>query len=255
MRFPWATALLTAAVLIVYAYSSGGLLYPNTSLVAQNAFGSANPLALLFSLFFHIGANHVLGNLVPLIGFALLLERSLSGRHVVVVFLASGLVAALVFWVLNPSSFLAGASGGIAGLMTAASLSRPKWGVMLLLGVPLFMSVVAFPVLAWAKEASFSSLDQKASSLQIQADQLEAAGQYEAAAEARAEAEAVNATLTQQEATAAAEARAVPDFFVHAAGALVGMLYVLAFFRERVREGFEELAVVLDSLKARVRGG
>lgn len=238
----------------VYVYSSGGLLYPDSELVAQNAFGSSNPLAFLFSLFFHIGVNHVLGNLVPLVGFALLLEMTLSGRHVLAVFLLSGLAAALVFLLLNPSSFLAGASGGIAGLMTAAALTRPKWGFVLLVSIPLFMGLIAFPVLAWASAASFSGLDQQASSLQVQAEQLEASGQFEAAAKARAEAEAVNATRLRQAATQAAEARAVPDFFVHVAGALVGVLYVMVLFPHRVRGGFEELAGVLDALQMRFFG-
>ncbi len=253
MRIPWATGLLTVAVLAVYAYSSGGLLYPDSTVVSQNAFGSANPLALLFSLFFHIGAHHLVGNLVPLVAFALVLEMTLSGRDVVVVFLASGLVAALVFLVLNPSSFLAGASGGISGLMTAAAMSRPKWGLVLLLGIPVFMGLVAFPALAWAESESFSDLNERVVTLETRADQLEASGQYREAAAARAEAYAVNATLAQQEQTKAAEERAVPDFFVHVAGALVGVSYVIGFFGERVREGFEELALVFEGIRAWLR--
>ncbi len=254
MRIPWATFLLTFAMLAVYAYSSGGLLYPDSSVVSQNAFGSANPLALLFSLFFHIGAHHLVGNLVPLVGFALLLEKTLSGRDVVVVFLASGLVAALVFLVLNPSSFLAGASGGISGLMTAAAMTRPKWGLILLLGIPVFMAVVAFPALALAETASFSGLNERVTTLETQAADLDASGRHEEAAAARAQADAVNATLAKQEATKAQEERAVPDFFVHVAGALVGVLYVIGFFGERVREGFEELALVFEAVRVRFQG-
>ncbi len=253
MRIPWATSLLTASVLAVYAYSSSGLLYPDSSVVSQNAFGSANPLALLFSLFFHIGAHHLVGNLVPLIAFALLLELTLSGRDVIVVFLASGLVAALVFLVLNPSSFLAGASGGISGLMTAAALSRPKFGLVLLLGVPVFMGVVAFPALIFAEAASFSGLNEHVATLELQAADLEASGRHAEAAALRAQAEAANVTLSQQEAAQAAEERAVPDFFVHVAGALVGVLYVVGFFGERVREGFEELALVFDAVRVRLQ--
>jgi len=254
MRLPWATALLALTVLAVYAYSSGGLLYPDSSLVAQNAFGAANPLAFLFSLFFHIGAFHVVGNLIPLVAFAFLLEHTLSGRDVLAVFLASGLVAALVFFVLNPSSFLAGASGGIAGLMTAAALSRPKWGAVLLVAVPLFVSFVANPALASVERASFSDLSGQVAFLMQQAEQFEAAGDFEEAAKSRAEAAATNATLSSQEATAAAERKAVPDFLVHLSGALVGVLYVLLFFRDRVRDGFEDVAVLLDGWTGRVRG-
>ncbi len=253
MRVPWASAVLALAVIAVYVYSSGGLLYPDSGLVAQNAFGSANPLALVFSLFFHIGVHHVVGNLVPLIVFALLLEMTLSGRDVLAVFLSSGLVAAFVFFVLNPASFLAGASGGIAGLMTAACLSRPKFGAVLLLVVPLFMTFVASPALAFAESTSFSDLNDRVALLMQQSAEFEASGQFEAAEKARADAAATNATLVKQEASAAAEKKAVPDFLVHLAGALVGALYVLALYRDRVRDGFEEVAVMLDGALGRTR--
>lgn len=255
MRFPWATALMGFSLLAVYAYSSGGLLYPDFSIVSQNAFGSANPLALVFSLFFHIGAYHLLGNLVPFLVFAALLEYSLSGRHVLAVFIASGVVAALVFLALNPHAYLAGASGGISGLLTASALLRPKFGMVLLFLVPVFMGVVAFPTLDLVEKTAFSALGEKAALLESQADRFEASGQLEQATAVRAQAGAANATLLQQEAAKAQEARSAPDFLVHAAGALVGVLYVVGFFGSRVREGFDELADFFDSARARFGRG
>lgn len=254
MRIPWATLVLTAAVLAVYVFSSGGLLYPDASLVAQNAAGASNPLALLFSMFFHIGARHLASNLLPLVAFAALLESAVPSRHALAVFFTSGLVAAVVFAVLNPASFLAGASGGIAGLMTAGALVRPKWGAALLVAVPVALTFVALPLLDWTTAASFSGMRQRASDLEAQASALQASGQAQAAASIRAEAEAVNATLVKQVQGRTAEAASSPDERVHLAGALVGVLYAVALLGWRVREGFEELALTLDALQARFQG-
>ena len=241
MRIPWATAVLTAVVLIVYVFSSSGNLYPDSSLVGQHAYGASNPLALVFSLFFHIGARHLGSNLLPLVAFCFLLECSLPSRHALVVFFASGILSAFVFSILNPSSFLVGTSAGVAGLMTAGALLRPKWGVAVLIAVPLVLAVVALPLVDWAASASFSALGVKTSELRAEADRLQAAGQTQAAASVRAQAEAVNATLAQQESVRSQEAVATPDEIVHLVGALVGVLYVLLFFRDKMRDGFEEL--------------
>ena len=142
---------------------------------------------------------------------------------------------------LNPSSFLVGASAGISGLMTAGALLRPKWGLVLLILIPLLLSLVALPVVDWAATASFSAMDSKSVQLRAEADRLAAAGQVQKAAVVRTQADAINATLVQQENTRAQEAVAAPDEIVHLVGALVGVLYVLALFRPKIREGFEEL--------------
>ena len=125
--------------------------------------------------------------------------------------------------------------------MTAGALLRPKWGVAVLIAVPLVLAVVALPLVDWAASASFSALGVKTSELRAEADRLQAAGQTQAAASVRAQAEAVNATLAQQESVRSQEAVATPDEIVHLVGALVGVLYVLLFFRDKMRDGFEEL--------------
>ncbi len=242
MRIPWATLALASAVLFVYAVSSGGRLYPDAGVVADNAFGFANPLGLLFHLFYHIGAQHLVGNLLPLLTFALVLEFTLSGRELLAVFLVSGVLAAVVFSLLNPHSFLAGASAGVAGLMGASALVRPKWAVVLLVAVPVLSSLVVFPLLSALTQSSFEALDRQSVDLFRQADALAAEGRPEAAASAFARTDALAGTLSQQETAQKAEQKAVPDFFVHLAGALAGAAYVLVFFSVRVRDGFDELA-------------
>ncbi|MBI5226575.1 rhomboid family intramembrane serine protease [Candidatus Micrarchaeota archaeon] len=251
MRIPWATLVLTVAVLAVYFFSSSGNLYPDSSLVGQHAYGASNPLALIFSLFFHIGARHLVSNLLPLVAFCFLLEMSLPSRHAFLVFFASGILSAFVFSILNPSSFLVGASAGVAGLMTAGALLRPKWGVLVLIAVPFVLGVVALPLVDWAASASFSALGVKTSELRVEADRLQAAGQTQAAASVRAQAEAINATLAQQESVRAQEAVATPDEIVHLVGALAGVLYVLVFFRDKMRDGFEELFAWFSALLPR----
>ncbi|MDP2717347.1 MAG: rhomboid family intramembrane serine protease [Candidatus Micrarchaeota archaeon] len=251
MRIPWATLLLTAAVLAVYAFSSGGQLYPDSGAVAQGAFGFSNPFGLLFHLFFHIGARHLVGNLLPLVAFAMVLEITLSGRHMLSVFFVSGVLAALLFSLLNPSSFLAGASAGVAGLMGAAALARPKWAVVLLVAVPVLSSFVALPFLAAFTQASFEELGDQSAALSQEAGALAAQGQAERAAAVQAQADTLADALLQQAGAQAAEEKAVPDFFVHLAGALIGAAYVLLFLSSRVHDGFDELAPLVEGLLGR----
>ncbi len=249
MRFPWATGLLCLAVLLVYAASSGGKVYPDSAAVSQNAFGFANPLALVFHLFYHIGVKHVVGNLFPLLVFAFLLETVLPSRDVLLVFFLSGFASAITFSMINPAAVLAGASSGVSGLMTASSLAKPKWGVVLLLFVPLASFFVLFPATDWLAQQSLSGLGQKAVTLNSQADQLAAQGKTAEAAKVRLEAQQVAATFGQQTAARASEEKAQPDFLVHLVGALAGAAYVLLFAQDKVRDGFDELAPLFDKLR------
>ncbi|MBI4360193.1 rhomboid family intramembrane serine protease [Candidatus Micrarchaeota archaeon] len=241
-KVPWASALLVAALVAVYAFSSGGNWYPDVVTLSQNAFGAQNPLALLFYVGYHLGVQHLAGNLVPLVFFAVLLESAASGRHVVAVFFLSGFLAALAFAFLSPGSLLAGASGGVAGLMAAGALVRPKVAAVLLLGVPLLSMFVVLPLLDAATSSSFSQMEVKAEALEQRAADLEERGQAVEAEEARAEADRVVVSLEEQKQARAKEASAQPDFWVHLAGALAGALYAVVLLPGLVEDGFDELS-------------
>lgn len=240
-KLPWASLFLVAVILAVYASSSGGLLYPDLVVLSQNAFGPQNPFAVLFYVGYHLGVKHLAGNVVPLVFFAVLLELAASGRHVLAVFLAAGLTGALAFAVLSPGSLLAGASSGVAGLMAAGALVRPKLAAPLLLGVPLLSLFVMFPLLDFVTASSFSQLQSQAEALEEKAADLRVLGRGAEAEATQQEAETVFVVLSDQERARAQEAASKPDFWVHLAGALSGAAYAVVFLPGRVREGFDDL--------------
>lgn len=249
MRVPWASIALAVAILAIYVSSSGGQLYPDAVALSQNAFGGQNLFAVFFYVGYHLGVQHLAGNLVPLVFFAVLLELVASGRHVVAVFALSGFLAALFFAVLSPGSLLAGASGGVAGLMAAGALVRPKIAVALLLVVPLLSSFVVLPALDAVTSSSFTAMAAQAESLERQADALAAEGRVQEAEAARADAERVDVALAEQQTARARESAAQPDFWVHLVGALSGAGYVALVMPERIRDGFEDFRRFLsDSL-------
>src|SRR3989338_4669876 len=159
MRIPFAALLLALATVFVYLQSSGGFLYPDYSAVLDHSYGLNQFPSLVFHLFYHLGLKHFVGNVLPLLVFAILLGLVVSDLEVVGLFLASGMLSALVFSLLNPTSFLVGASSGVSALMTASALLTPKLGVVLLAGVPLLTYGVVFPLLDQTAQSQFQSME------------------------------------------------------------------------------------------------
>lgn len=83
-----------------------------------------NYIALFTCIFLHGGVMHLIGNMVFLWLVGAILEKSLGGRHFIVLYILTGIFASLAFGLANPSSPgpLIGASGAISGLMGAYGL-------------------------------------------------------------------------------------------------------------------------------------
>lgn len=249
MRLPWSAFLLAALTLVVYLQSSGGLLYPDFDVVAQNSFGLAQPFSLVFHLFYHLGVKHFVGNVLPLFVFAFLLALVVPNVEVVLLFLASGILSAAVFSLLNPSSFLVGASSGVSALMTSAALLKPKLGVVLLAGVPLLTYGAVFPLLDQTAQSQFQTLENTQLTLEKEAADLEAQNRFEEAKIVRAQAEQTAVTLRAQEEGKVREEAAKSDFLVHLTGALLGAVYVLGLRTKELEEGLSELWPLFDAIR------
>ncbi len=78
----------------------------------------ADPLTTFTSIFLHADLGHLLGNMVFLLLFGFILELSLGGIVLLLVFIACGISANLVTIVITPNSaqWITGASGAITGL-------------------------------------------------------------------------------------------------------------------------------------------
>ncbi len=144
-KFPWGTTALTLGLLLAYFALSGDTPYIPSSLLYSLSSSLRNPLSLFSYLFVHVGIIHLVGNIIPFILFALVLESTVKSRHVVFVFLFTGALAGLAFALTNPFITLIGASAGISGLMAAAMVLRPKQSIVLLIALPLLVLLVIVP--------------------------------------------------------------------------------------------------------------
>ncbi|MFH0836381.1 MAG: rhomboid family intramembrane serine protease, partial [Candidatus Micrarchaeota archaeon] len=132
-KTPKATLALLAAIILVYFwYSQGTFFLPSGFLNSMSL--APESIATVFTyLFLHIGIIHLTGNAVSLLAFGSITEQVLSPKDVLGVFLVSGVSAGLLFALINPGTLLAGASAGIAGLMTASVLLKPKHALVALI--------------------------------------------------------------------------------------------------------------------------
>ncbi|HLH24057.1 MAG TPA: rhomboid family intramembrane serine protease [Chloroflexota bacterium] len=158
--FPWVTATLALACVLVFAYEL--LLGPRLDLFVRQ-WGATPTLVLaalngdprvphavlwtlLTSQFIHAGWAHLLGNLLYLWVFGRAVEDRLGPLLYLALYLAWGVGAALVQIVLGgPSAApLVGASGAISGVLGAYLVLFPGAWVSLL--VPLFVFFWVFDV-------------------------------------------------------------------------------------------------------------
>jgi membrane associated rhomboid family serine protease len=110
--------------------------------------GAVPPYLTLFTcLWLHEGWQHILGNMIFLFVFGDDIEEALGRWRFFAFYLLCGLAASLTFVATNANSNLPllGASGAIAGVMSAYLLIRPCARVV----VALFVRFLILPVPAW----------------------------------------------------------------------------------------------------------
>lgn len=102
---------------------------------------------LFTSMFLHGGWFHLLGNLLYLWIFGDNVEDRLGRGRYIIVYLASGLVGALVQVWANPAAIepVIGASGAIAGVLGAYFITYPKAKVLTLLPIFFFITFIEIP--------------------------------------------------------------------------------------------------------------
>jgi membrane associated rhomboid family serine protease len=111
------------------------VLSPDISIVPTS-------MTLLTSMFVHANIGHILGNMLFLWVFGDNVEDAMGSARYVVFYLTCGIIAALTFSVMVPSSQapLIGASGAISGVAAAYLLLYPSariWGLVFFPWLPL----------------------------------------------------------------------------------------------------------------------
>jgi rhomboid family protein len=111
----------------------------------------AGPVGLIIpiftSMFLHAGWLHILGNMLFLFVFGRSVEDRFGHGRFLIMYFASGLVAALAQVVMNPASRLPtiGASGAIAGILGAYLISFPAARITTLIPLIIFFFTVQIP--------------------------------------------------------------------------------------------------------------
>jgi membrane associated rhomboid family serine protease len=95
------------------------------------------PLTIITSMFMHANFMHVFGNMIYLFVFGDDIEEVLGHWRFLAFYLACGIGAGLMFVLVNPSATteLIGASGAVAGVISAYLLFRPCAKMWCLLGI------------------------------------------------------------------------------------------------------------------------
>ena len=163
LHMPLATTALVAACSLVFLWQIG--LPPGAAeraiysygMIPAVVFGSAELPARLQVVppwltpitcqFLHAGLLHLLGNMLYLWVFGRSVESVLGFSRYLVLYLASGAVAALTQAFMNPAGDvpMIGASGAIAGVLGAYFILKPRGNVVVLIWIFVLVRLVSLP--------------------------------------------------------------------------------------------------------------
>ncbi len=249
-KLPWATLLISLAVVVFYLVLSGGFLYISNEPMLSRAFSLGNgPTSLLSHMFVHVGVRHLVGNLVPLLLFGAFLELAIPSWHALLLFFVSGATASLLYALLTPAAPpLVGASAAVSGLMGAALSARPRQALLLLILTPLLLFFAAFPLLQFYSDFHSGQLAQQQSALSSKVDALVQQQKLEEAAAANASLRAVSNQAASEEQGKRREEETPTALSVHVFGALVGVAFLFLADRKALDEGAREFRKMGDEL-------
>jgi membrane associated rhomboid family serine protease len=137
-----ASRIETALGVIPAVLFGTAVLSPNLSIVPT-------PVTLLTGMFVHANIGHILGNMLFLWVFGDNVEDAMGSARYVVFYLVCGIIAALTFAAIVPTtqSPLIGASGAISGVAAAYLLLYPNariWGLVFVPWLPLHIQASWF---------------------------------------------------------------------------------------------------------------
>lgn len=143
ISYNWISLKLVAIIVVVFILQ---IAFPITEKFALvSALVLYKPWLLITHIFLHGGIEHLLYNMFALALFGTILERIISGKKFLILFFASGLIAAVGSVIFYPASI--GASGAIFGVLGCLALLRPKMTVYVgWIPMPMAMAAVVWAV-------------------------------------------------------------------------------------------------------------
>ncbi|MCK0143040.1 rhomboid family intramembrane serine protease [Aliiroseovarius sp. F20344] len=145
-----ANTLVFLFMLPLYGSSAASEIFVSYGMIPARLSQGAELETLITSMFLHGGFMHFAGNMLFLWIFGDNLEDMLGHVKFLLFYLATGIAAALLQYVTDPSSAvpMIGASGAIAGVMGGYLLLFPKARVDVLFIIVIIIRVIPIP--AWA---------------------------------------------------------------------------------------------------------
>ena len=107
------------------------------------------PVTLVTTLFMHVDLTHLIFNMIVLISFGALVERSLGAWKFAAIYLVAGIAGGLLYSAIDPNSTVPviGASGALSGIFATAFLLDPKGKIFLLfIPMPFWLGMVVFVI-------------------------------------------------------------------------------------------------------------
>ena len=147
---PVVTISLIAANFVVFFYElSLGNAFDDFAMQWGIVPDHLSLITLLTSMFLHSGWLHILSNMLFLWVFGRNVEDLIGSAQYFVLYIASGLAAAVLQVIMNPYSRIpmVGASGAIAGVMGAYLIKFPRSRIVTLFPIFVFFTTLDIP--AW----------------------------------------------------------------------------------------------------------
>jgi membrane associated rhomboid family serine protease len=150
MRITISLMVINAIVFVLQQifYPSLDTVFALTPAVAVN---SLQLWQFVTYMFLHGGLMHITFNMFTLFMFGTVIEHSLGEKKYIILYIVSGIGAALFYVLLMGLSdvMMLGASGAVFGILTAYGFMFPKNIIFVFPGIPLpaFFAVIGFAVL------------------------------------------------------------------------------------------------------------
>jgi uncharacterized protein len=128
------TILIACIAVYLLSQVAPDFVYGYLALIPAYMF--QRPWTLVTYMFVHASFDHLLWNMLFLFFFGIELERRVGSKTFLVIYLLSGIIAALVQIFVFPS-ILVGASGALYGIMGCLAVIAPEIRVLIFFVIPL----------------------------------------------------------------------------------------------------------------------
>lgn len=154
------------------ALSSGAPYVHPLSEIHQLGLFRGNLVGLLTYSFTHIGFRHLIANMFVFLFLGTVLEQEVDGKHVLGIFLASGVLGGFLYTFVYPNVWVVGASASVAGILASSIISDFKKTVPIFIASLLLLSGVVLPLTNQGLTALYSRKKEAKSDYLQQAEVL-----------------------------------------------------------------------------------